>query len=99
MSWIDSVTSSAGNFFHRDVMPELDKLRDAAADQAASAWKQAAPVLEVAKDKAVPLLEKAWDKSSPVLEKAWEESAPVRDVVADVRDDVRDTAVSAWNQK
>ena len=97
MSWINSVTSSAGNFFQRDVMPELDKLRDAAADQAASAWKQAAPVLEVAKDKAVPLLEKAWDKSSPVLEKAWDKSAPVRDVVADVRDDVRDTAVSTWN--
>jgi len=83
MSWINSVTSGAGNFFQHDVIPDLDKLRDTVADGAASAWKQTAPVLE-----------KAWDKASPVLETVVDKTAPV---LGAARDDVRDGLVSTWN--
>ncbi|MEK8031306.1 hypothetical protein AACH06_10800 [Ideonella sp. DXS29W] len=77
MSWINSVTSSAGDFFQRDVVPQLEKVRDGFVDGATSAAKQAAPVVEKAWDKASPVLGAAWDKASPVVHAAWDKASPV----------------------
>lgn len=105
MSWINSVTSSAGDFFQRDVVPQLEKVKDGFVDNATSAAKAAVPVVEKAWDKASPVVHAAWEQAEPVLETALEKGAPIADAAWDkvsptlyaARDEVRDGLVAGWS--